>query len=118
MLFRSLMVHSREAARVGRGVEEIAARALKTLPKLAPGVRAACELRVGAMHDRVAELPAGDRVAAIVALGYALHERCTAAGAAWGDCARALDAVHAHVGSPSLTAWESWAAQVAAEVLG
>lgn len=107
------MVHSREGARVARGVDAIAARALATLPRLAPGQRRACEARVGAMWDAIDALPQSRRVAGIIALGYELHGRVTSVGAVWDDCALALDAVHAHVGLPVLDGLEAWAAGVA-----
>jgi hypothetical protein len=107
------MVHSRELARISRGVREIATRALATLPPLATGEREDCERRVGAMWDAVSALSEAQRVAGILALGYELHHRVTATGDAWIDCARALDAVHAHVGSPGLVEMEAWAVAVA-----
>ena len=107
------MVQSRELARISRGVREIATRALATLPPLATGEREDCERRVGAMWDAVSALSEAQRVAGILALGYELHHRVTATGDAWIDCARALDAVHAHVGSPGLVEMEAWAVAVA-----
>ena len=107
------MVHSRELARISRGVREIATRALATLSPLATGEREDCERRVGAMWDAVSALSEAQRVAGILALGYELHHRVTATGDAWIDCAWALDAVHAHVGSPGLVEMEAWAVAVA-----
>lgn len=111
------MVHSREGARVARGVDAISARALSTLPRLAPGQRASCETRVGGMWDTIDALPQSRRVAGIIALGYEMHGRITSTGEAWDDCARALDAVHAHVGSPGLVEMEAWAVAVADQVV-
>ena len=103
------MMHSREGARVARGVDGIARRALRTLPRMHPAAVEAGDAKLSALHDAVAALPQPDRVPAILALGYALHERVTATGEAWDDCARALDAVHAHVGAPELGRFEAWA---------
>lgn len=89
-------LHSRESARLARGIEAVRAACIATLPPLTLGAAARARLRVTAMHAAIAALPQHDRVPVLLACA---DELLTDApdGDEWEHVHRALRAAQARV---------------------